>query len=744
MAFALVGHTLEHYEILGPLGAGAMSEVYLARDTRLDKQVAVKVINENLLRRPDLVERFEREARAAARLSHANVATVYFFGRYGDKPFYAMELIRGWSLGELVEGRVSFTWDQALGLLAQACTGLQAAAEAGITHRDIKPGNLMTTESGVLKIVDFGLAKLGEDKSLTRSGAMMGTPYYIAPEVVQGQGGDHLADIYSLGVTFFHVLAGRPPYDAETPYGVMMQHISEPTPSLLDVNARFPSALAGLVTEMMSKQPQDRPQSYALVGERLRDLADAMAPERRRAPLSWCAFDKTNTTSEAGRCAICRRPRGVREVPESFHVDLVGWHRNDALETVAAYIGKAVGQPTAEIRALLDPLPFRAAFRVPRERARKMQRTFYELGADVSLVPSDEDGEGRRTLKELPFKALWPQRVEVGESLVSMSTTAARPRVRGPKRRVELSASTLIILALGVVILVLLGVLLGRGLGPEPAPGLAAPAPTAPAATPQPTPTETQAATPTPSQPDAAAGVEPEPEPEPEASPEPQASTPTPTEVDEGEPFSLASERFVVDGEAVGDPSVTRAVFDALGRAAVRVEDATARPLGEAVEVELIDSPHRRWRSARTNPGIRFPVGDLDPAQLDASALELVCRSTLHRRSGGHAPAWLEVGLAAWFTEGAVAPAEWQELVASGTSPTELTDLRFLEAPQARKAARAFSGWLLEEYGWQRVTFLLDYLSEGQELEVATRLAFRDRTFGDLEQTWFGLGGAGE
>lgn len=738
MAFALVGQTVEHFELLGPLGAGAMSEVYLGRDTRLDKKVAVKVINENLLRRPDLVERFEREARAAARLTHANVATVFFFGRTGDKPFYAMELIKGWSLGDIQEHRVSFTWGQILALFSQAAMGLHAAVDAGVLHRDIKPGNLMATEGGVLKIVDFGLAKLGDDKSLTRSGAMMGTPYYIAPEVVQGQGSDHVSDIYSFGVTMFHLLAGRPPYDAETPYGVMMQHISEPVPSLKSLVPDFPPALSDLVQAMMSKEPANRPQQYRDVAFALKNLADELG-DRVDRPLAWCHFDKANTETDTGRCAACKRQRGAREVPEIFHVDLVGWNKNDAMDAVAGYIGKAVGQGPSEIRMLLDPLPFRAAFRVPRERARRMQRTFYELGADVSLVPADDESDAGGLIKDLPFGPVWPNELQGNHTANPLGSTTRTIRVKPTRSQSSTSPATIVAVVLGAVVLVLLGVLLGRT-PPTPAPLAGTPTP---AATPDP------AATPEAGAPDAAEEEpidEPTPTPEEGGDPVEEAAEPvvedaTPEPVEEADPDVFQTERVTLTG--IVDPSYGPLMLGAFDRAAARVEEL----LGESedrVEVELVDKPFRDWRKAEAGATIQFPIRNFQPGGLDPAASELMMRSVVSRKSDGNAPVWLATGLGGWLSEGPVDADRWPEVILRGTMPTELTSPMFLGTHEARETVRAFMTWLIQEKSWERIGFVLDYLGEGQDLDVATRRALGDQTFPDLEQLWMGSAGAGE
>ena len=768
MAFALVGQTVEHFELLGPLGAGAMSEGYVGRDTRLDKKVAVKVINENLLRRPDLVERFEREARAAARLSHPNVATVYFFGSFQGKPFYAMELIQGWSLGEIVEHRAAFTWSQMLGLFAQAAVGLQAAHDAGILHRDIKPGNLMATEQGVLKIVDFGLAKLGDDKSLTRSGAMMGTPYYIAPEVVQGQGSDHLSDIYSLGVTMFHNLAGRPPFDAETPYGVMMQHISEPVPALRALNAQFPAALSDLVEVMMAKEPANRPQSYGDVAVALRGIADGMGSEHLGRPLSWCHFDKANTETEAGRCGACKRPRGAREVPEILHVDLVGWHRNDAVDAVAGYIAQAVGQSPPEIRTLLDPLPFRAAFRVPRERARRMQPTFYELGADVSLVPADDEAEGRGALKELTFRPVWPQGGKADTGQATLSSTTRTIRVKPQRPGTSLSPAAILAGVLGVVVLLLLGVLVGRetatpgsttpnviaadreGGGSAPGARASAPATTSPTAVAPPRPgtagdpvsagvdpAELEESA------DGEGSVDAAEEPlEPEDGAEPEPDEPDEPAEDGDEPPALATERVRVQGAA--PPRQGDAILRAFDDAVSRVEDLWGHAPSAVTDVRLVDRPFAEWRRAPTWPVVEFPVGGLRTDQLRAAADELMMRAAVQRDSEGRAPVWLTLGLGAWLGEGAMGADEQLDVVARGSSPTELTSMVFLATPESRQSVRAFSSWLLREKGWPRVVFLLGYLQEGQDLDVATRRAMGDLTFPELERMWLATGGAAE
>lgn len=737
----LLGQRLGHYDLVAPLGTGAMSEVYVGRDVRLDKQVAVKVISESLVRRAELVERFEREARAAARLQHPNVATVYFFGTHEGKPFYAMELVRGWSLSDVIEGRIRFTWDQILALSAQACEGLGAAHEAGVVHRDIKPGNLMATEDGTLKIVDFGLARLSDDKSLTRSGAMMGTPYYIAPEVVQGLGGTLLSDVYSLGVTLFHVLAGRPPYDAETPYGVMMQHIGDPVPTLRQVNARFPQGISDLVEALMAKDPMSRPATWRDVHAALRRAADELPKGKLDSELAWCAVDKVNTMPEGGRCGLCRRPYGLREMPEAYHVDLVAWNRNDAIESVARYIARAVGQGEGEIRTLLDPLPFRAAFRVPRVRARRMQRDFYELGADVSLVPAVEDGDGAAAIRKLPFPPRWPR---------PERETASEPGVAGPSRRWRralpsvqpgtLAATVLLPL---VIVLALLLFRERQRVPPAPAPVASVPVASAPpaktgeadgdrapvevAANPKEAPGAGDGQDPTMEEtpslgPSAAAGEQ--------ASPAP--ATP--------EPVSLRSEWFEIDPGSTSAADA-REILDALDEAAREIDRRLGLDRGRPLQVRLSPralaepSRPRAWAESTYAPVIEFPAGGVRRRQdLSLAAHNLVARAAIRSTAGPSVPPWLLVGFSAVLSEGDLPEEEWTKASEAGLPTAVPVGVR--DNPQAtEQLLRGFATFIVQRHGWAKVGALLRHLGQGRTLDDAAVRAMQTTTM-DIEQDW--------
>jgi uncharacterized RDD family membrane protein YckC len=260
-----IGATLDHFVIERALGKGGMGAVYLAHDTSLDRMVAVKVLPSALAARADLQERFVREARAQARLASPHVVHIYFIGHGGEGAqslYFAMEHVDGGSL-EPAEGAEPMDPEEARALMIQVASGLRDAHKAGIIHRDIKPSNLLRNAAGDVKIADFGLAKPVEsDKKLTQEGAVMGSPLYIAPEQARGDEVDHRADMYSLGCTFHHLLAGSPPYDGPTPIAIVAKHLEAPPPPLSTRAPHVPAPLAGVVERLMSKDPAERYASY--------------------------------------------------------------------------------------------------------------------------------------------------------------------------------------------------------------------------------------------------------------------------------------------------------------------------------------------------------------------------------------------------------------------------------------------------------------------------------------------------
>jgi len=257
------------YEIRGTIGVGGMGVVYRGWDARLNRPVAVKTLKSDLARDQDHRERFLREARAAAALSHPNVTQIYFIGEEGGQPFFAMECLEGKSLEAVLREEGKLAPDRAIALVRQAAAGLKAAAARGIIHRDVKPSNLVLTPDGVLKVTDFGLAKLTlSDTGLTMSGVILGSPNYMAPEQASGGSSDIRSDIYSLGATLYEMVTGHPPFEGPTPVSIILKHAREPLRNPRQFSPDLPYPLTLLLQRMLAKRPEDRPKDYdALIRE---------------------------------------------------------------------------------------------------------------------------------------------------------------------------------------------------------------------------------------------------------------------------------------------------------------------------------------------------------------------------------------------------------------------------------------------------------------------------------------------
>lgn len=281
-ADSLIGAQLAHFSVLDTLGGGGMGTVYRARDVALERIVALKVLPEDL-NEPELIERFKREARAQARLSHPNVVPIYYIGEQDGRHFFAMELVQGRSLDQLLDEDGPIDWRVALEYMIDVAHALKQAHERGLIHRDLKPGNLLLTPEGRVKVADFGLAKPleeGADAALTQEGEFMGTPMYIAPEQARGLAVDQRADMYALGATFYHLMTGEPLFSASSVVALLVKHVSEPAPELERPGLQVPSAVEAIFSRLLAKTPEDRFDDYdellaALLAARPRRLLDA-------------------------------------------------------------------------------------------------------------------------------------------------------------------------------------------------------------------------------------------------------------------------------------------------------------------------------------------------------------------------------------------------------------------------------------------------------------------------------------
>ncbi len=261
----LAGQTFGEFEILEKLGEGGMGTVYKGRQSALKRMVAIKVLQSGLATDPEYVTRFNNEAVAAAALAHPNLVQVHAAGETTGVHWFAMEYVDGESVQKRLERMGKLPPMEALAICIHVVAGLSYGwKKAQLIHRDIKPDNIFLSTEGEVKLGDLGLAKsTSQENSLTMTGASMGTPLYISPEQTEGRKDVTFStDIYSLGCTLFHLVSGRAPYHGETPFAVMLKHVSAPIPNLLTECAECSESLAAVVQKMMGKAPSDRHQSY--------------------------------------------------------------------------------------------------------------------------------------------------------------------------------------------------------------------------------------------------------------------------------------------------------------------------------------------------------------------------------------------------------------------------------------------------------------------------------------------------
>ena len=261
---SLVGHDVGRYHIIEPLGAGGMAEVYRSFDARLERDVAIKFIRRDAVSNLDLpamLKRFELEARALARLSHPNIVKIFDYGEHEGSPYLVMEFIRGGSLKRLTGRPIHY--GKAAELLAPVARALYYAHTTGVLHRDVKPANILLTDSGQPMLVDFGIARILDIQSaqhLTTTGAAIGTPEYMSPEQWLGKP-EPRTDEYGLGVVLFELITGRRPYTADTPGAVMLKHINDPLPrpsSLVPAPPGIPPEVEQVLFKALAKQPEER------------------------------------------------------------------------------------------------------------------------------------------------------------------------------------------------------------------------------------------------------------------------------------------------------------------------------------------------------------------------------------------------------------------------------------------------------------------------------------------------------
>jgi serine/threonine-protein kinase len=254
----LIGKLIDNYRIVSVLGKGGMGIVYKAYDTKLDRYAAIKMLNAQSYDRDRFIERFKREAKNQAKLSHPNIVAVYGFIEYSDLLGIVMEYVEGESLEKVVQRQGRFNLYDVIYILKQALLGLGYAHAKGFVHRDIKPSNIILNKEGITKIMDFGISKSLFDKNMTKTGSKIGTVYYMSPEQIKGEEVTNRSDIYSIGCTAFEMIVGTPPFDYQSEYEVMDSHLKKSPPRVTSKLTNIPEQVDKIVNRALEKNPLDR------------------------------------------------------------------------------------------------------------------------------------------------------------------------------------------------------------------------------------------------------------------------------------------------------------------------------------------------------------------------------------------------------------------------------------------------------------------------------------------------------
>ncbi len=304
----------DRYTLSAHIATGGMGEVWRAHDELLGRDVAVKVLRHEFAQHDGFLRRFRDEARHTASLSHPGIAAVYDYGEQDGSPYLVMELIDGEPLSATLARIGPIPLDRALRILADTADALHAAHHRGVVHRDVKPGNLMVTDDGRVKVTDFGIARAIGAAPITATGEMLGTAHYISPEQAAGELATPASDVYALGVVAYEVLTGQRPFAADTPIGLAMAHVRQPPPPL---PSTLPSEVATIVMQALSKAPAERPADAATMAAQLRAASERTAvlpqPPAPRAPARRAAWLASLAVAAAVVVSVTLLRGGERE-----------------------------------------------------------------------------------------------------------------------------------------------------------------------------------------------------------------------------------------------------------------------------------------------------------------------------------------------------------------------------------------------------------------------------------------------
>lgn len=302
----------DRYEILKLIGEGGMANVYLARDTILDRRVAVKVLRGDLAGDEKFVRRFQREALSASSLSHPNIVEIYDVGEDDGNFYIVMEYIEGKTLKQLIKKRGVLSLPETMDIMLQLLDALKSAHDSYIIHRDIKPQNIMIKDSGLVKITDFGIAMALNSAQLTQTNSVMGSVHYLPPEQASGKGSTIRSDIYSLGILMFEMLTGRVPFRGDSAVEIALKHMKEPLPSVRELNPVVPQSVENIILKAAAKNPKNRYHDVREMADDIKTCLDEDRENEERITFKYPETDFSDTRANT----LKETKKNTKEEPE--------------------------------------------------------------------------------------------------------------------------------------------------------------------------------------------------------------------------------------------------------------------------------------------------------------------------------------------------------------------------------------------------------------------------------------------
>ncbi|MCI8466643.1 MAG: Stk1 family PASTA domain-containing Ser/Thr kinase [Bacilli bacterium] len=399
----------DRYQIIKSIGEGGMANVYLAYDTILDRNVAVKVLRGDLATDEKFVRRFQREALSASSLSHPNIVEVYDVGEDNNQYYIVMEYIEGKHLKELLKKRGKLTLSEVIDIMLQITDGMSVAHDAYIIHRDIKPQNIMIQENGVVKITDFGIAMAMNATQLTQTNSVMGSVHYLPPEQANGKGSTLQSDIYSMGILMYELLTGKLPYKGDNAVEIALKHLKESLPSIKEDLPDLPQSIENIIIRASSKNPKNR---YADAREMHEDLLTCLDDSRKNEPKITLEYPenidesskskKSNSSKKEEKVLEKETKKESGEEPIAKQITKSDLKKQNKFLIVLAAIFTGLVVIITSVVLLIPALTKQKELIIPdvaglteEEAVKKLQEEGFQVKDEIETVSSSEIEEGK-------------------------------------------------------------------------------------------------------------------------------------------------------------------------------------------------------------------------------------------------------------------------------------------------------------------------------------------------------------